>query len=298
MGAVRLASTILTTLLATAALAAARPTAAAERSLELVVANENLALAGAALEPSLASMARRIEELTGWPKGSLRTKAFARPAEALAHIKKERSAFAILPVHELLEGRVPLKLEVLGRAVGPEGAQLAVTSVTRKPPPFEGIANAAGKRVATTDAHDPIWITMMFDGNLDARGLQFLETPTTDAAVQAVVDKKADLALVPEGPWVTTYERRTEPTGDLTWAFRSGTMPPSAVVAVGKHVSAADKQKLAASVDRICRDGGGAACGGVGIVYIEAGRAETYQAVIALYESVRAQLAKAAGRRR
>jgi hypothetical protein len=282
--------TIVTLLLLGAGLLVGGARPAAARPLELVIAHENLVLAGAELEPSLQAFARRIEELTGWPKGSFRAKAFTRPAEALAYIKKQRTAFAILPVHQFAEGRKDLKLEVLGRAVGPDGVQLAFQSVTRRPASFDGVGNAAGKRVAMTDIHDPVWVTMMFDGNVDVRGLHLLETPSTAAAVQAVVDKQADIAIVPEGEWTTTYEKRAQPTGDLEWVFRSGIMPPSAFLAVGKHVTAAERAAMAGVVDKICRTTGGAACGGIGIVYIEAGRAESYANVLELYDVVRAHL--------
>ena len=277
-------------LLLAASLVTALVRPARARPLELVVAHENLALAGAALEPSLAAFARRIEELAGWPAQSLRAKAFTRPAEALAYIKKQHVAFAILPVHEFIAGRKELKLEVLGRAVGPEGVQLVFHSITRRPPPFDGIQNAAGMRVAMTDAHDLAWVSLMFDGALDPRRLPLVETPSTAAAVQAVVAKKADIAIVPEGEWASTYEKRTQPSGDLTWTFRSGIMPPSAFVAVGKHVAANDKQKLSAAVDKICKTTGAAACGGLGVLYIEAGGADSYASIIAAYDDLRARL--------
>ena len=49
---------------------------------------------------NLADFLRRVEEVVGWPKGSLRGKAFTRPRDALAYIKKNRVGFAILPAHQ------------------------------------------------------------------------------------------------------------------------------------------------------------------------------------------------------
>jgi hypothetical protein len=268
---------------------AARPPA---RAPELVIAHENLAEVGASLNDDLARFLRRIEEVAGWPQGFLRGKAFVRPALALAYIKKQKSAFAILPAHEFVEGRQELKLEVLGRAVWIDGDQLAYFTVTRQPHPFEGIASAAGMRLATTDTHDLAWLTLMFDHNLDLRRMRLVETPTTAAAVKAVVDKNADLALVPEGDWNSTYGKRAEPGGDLEWAFRSGNTPPSAVLSVGKHAAPADSQKLAAAVAKICKTTGAAACGRLRIQYIEAGRAETYAPIIEAYDSTKASLAR------
>jgi hypothetical protein len=274
--------------LAAAVLTAAAPAPTA-RPLELVIANENLVEVGADLDKRVDEFARRVEEVAGFAKGALRAKGFTRPADALAYIKKQRCAFAILPAHELLEGRKALKLEPLGRAVSIYGDQLAYYSVTRKPRPFGGIGEAAGMRLATTDTHDRAWLMLMFDGNLDVAGLKLLEVPTPAAGVQAVLDKKADLALVPEPAWKDGVGKRTEEGGDLEFAFRSPDTPPSAVVAVGRFVAAADKQRLAAAVDKICKTTGAAACGYLRIQYIEAGRADSYANVTAAYDGYAAR---------
>src|SRR6185436_20720827 len=98
------------------------PAGAAPR--ELVVAHEILAEAGDHLDENLTALVRRVEDAAGWPKGSLKGKAFIKPQEALGYIKKNRSAFAILPAHQFVEGQKELKLEVLGRAVGLDGSPL------------------------------------------------------------------------------------------------------------------------------------------------------------------------------
>jgi hypothetical protein len=273
-------------------LLAATAPARGGRGPEVVVASERLAEAGPDLEKNVAAFVRRVEEVGGWPQGSLRGKGFARPREALAYIKKQRSAFAVLPPHELVEGRAALKFEILGRAVWIDGDHPAVFTTTRQPPPFEGIGSASGMRLAVTDAHDPIWLTMMFDGNLDMRVMNLVEVPTVEAAVQAVVQNRADLTLVPELEWSGTYERRTQKGGDLSWAFRSPDLPPMAVVAVGKNATPADRQKLAGALDQICKTTGAAACGGVRIQFIQSGHAESYDNVIAGYEGTRARLKK------
>jgi hypothetical protein len=51
-------------------------------------------------------------------------------------------------------------------------------------------------------------------------------------------------------------------------------------------VSAADKKKLAGVIDKICKESGGQACSRLGILYIEAGRAESYQGILQLYQHV------------
>jgi len=268
------------------------PAAAAAAGPEVVIASERLAEVGADLEKNLQAFLRRLEEVGGWPAGTLRGKAFTRPREALAYIKKQHPAFAILPPHELAEGRAMLKPEILGRAVWIDGDHAAVFALTRQPPPFDGIQAAAGMRLATTDAHDRVWLTLMFENGVDARGLKLVEVPSADAAVQAVLDKRAELALVPELEWTSKYEKRTEKGGDLAWAYRSPDLPPLALIAVGKNASPEDKQKMAAGIDKTCKTTGAAACGRMRIQFIEAGRADTYEPLFARYEGWRKWLGR------
>ena len=65
-------------------------------------------------------------------------------------------------------------------------------------------------------------------------------------------------------------------------------LPPSAFAAVGKYVTAADKKKMAGALDKICKTTGGPACARLGILYIEAGRAESYQGLLELYQALKA----------
>src|SRR5262245_9143979 len=98
--------------------AAAQPKATGP---EIVLANEVLLAGGDKVAPAMEAFVRRVEAMGGWPAGSLRGKAFATPAEALDYIRKNKVAFAFLPVHQFVQGRSELKLEVLGRAVGLDG---------------------------------------------------------------------------------------------------------------------------------------------------------------------------------
>src|SRR5436190_21992700 len=100
-------------------LAAAQPSPGPE----IVVANEVLLAGGNKVDAAMEAFVRRVEATGGWPAGSLHGKAFARPAEALDYIRKNKVAFAFLPVHQFVQGSTALKFEVLGRAVGLDGLQ-------------------------------------------------------------------------------------------------------------------------------------------------------------------------------
>jgi hypothetical protein len=265
---------------------AARPARAAPR--ELVVANEILAEAGEHLQKNLSDFLRRVEEVAGWPRGSLRGKAFARPREALAYIRKSRAGFAILPAHQLAEGHQELKLEVLGRAVGADGSPLVFSAVTRRPRPFGEVAGTPGLRVALSETYDPLWIKILTEGAIDKNvaPVALVEVPSGKEGVQAVLDKKADLAIVNELEY-RTLKPRIEAGGDLEWLLSSPHLPPSAFAAVGKYVNAADRKKMAAAVDKVCKTSGATACARLGILYIEANRAETYQGLLDLYRQLK-----------
>jgi hypothetical protein len=264
----------------------APPAMAAPR--ELVVAHEILAQAGEHLDSNLAGFLRRVEEVAGWPKGSLRGKAFVRPRDALAYIKKSRAGFAILPVHQFVEAQRELKLEPLGRAVGVDGSPLVYSTVTRRPRSFGQVAGTPGLRVGATEVYDPVWVKILTEGAIDkdVAPVALVEVPSDKAGVEAVLAKKVDLAIVSELEY-RSLKPRIEPTGDLEWLLSSPHLPPSAFVAVGKYVNAADRKKMAGVLDKICKTTGGSACARLGILYIEAGRAESYQGVLELYQRLK-----------
>jgi hypothetical protein len=253
---------------------------------ELVIAHENLEEAGPELEKYLGDLLRRIEQVTGWPARSLKGKAFVDASEALPYIKKSRAGFAILPVHQLVQGFDPLKLEILGRAVGLEGPVLEYVAVTRRPRPFEALEDKPGLRLAAVGASDPTWMQVATDGQVNPRlGVGLLETPTSKAALQSMLDGKVDVAVVSPTVW-KPIEKRADAKGDLDTLFVSAKLPAPAVVAVGKYVSAADRKKLAAALDLICQAPGGPACSRMGILYTQSGRQQNYQLLLQVYRDL------------
>jgi hypothetical protein len=260
----------------------ARPTHAAPR--EIVIAHEILLEAGDSLNANLENFVRRVEEVSGFGKGGLRGRAFTRPEDALAYIKRHRVPFAILPAHQYVEARRALRLEVLGRAVGIDGQVLQFPTVTRVPRPFADINLVPGLRVAAAEIHDPAWLALLTEGDLDPRRrpMSLVEVPSSKAALEALLAKKVDVAILQPRVW-SEVKPRTD-GGDLEWVVTSPKIPPSAFLAVGAFVSAADKKKMAAAVDQICKTTGANACAKMGILYVEAGREETYGDLIIGYE--------------
>ncbi|HEY0712638.1 MAG TPA: PhnD/SsuA/transferrin family substrate-binding protein [Polyangia bacterium] len=253
---------------------------------ELVIAHEVLADAGNNLEANLAQFLRRVEEVAGFPKDSLKGKAFARPNDALDYIRTNKVGFAILPAHQVAEAHKALKLDILGRAVGLDGRVLQFVTVTRKPRPFPEGEIPSGARVAASETHDPAWLALLTEGDLDPRRqpLSFVQTPTSRAALEALLAKKADVAILHPEHWLEV-KRRIEDGGDLEWVVTSPKLPPSAFVAVGKFANAQDRKRMAAAIDKVCKTTGADACGRMGLMYIEAGRAESYSDVINGYQS-------------
>jgi hypothetical protein len=265
-------------------LAAAAPAQAAPR--ELVVAHEVLVEAGDYLDQNLERFVRRVEEVAGFPKGSLKGKAFTRPRDALAYIRAKKAGFAILPAHQLAEGQKALQLEVLGRAVGLDGTRLEFASVTRRPRPYDDIESVPGLKVAASETYDAAWLALMTEGDLDPRrrSLNLTEVKTAKEAVELLTAKKVDLALVHPLQW-PSVKPRTEDGGDLDWVVTSPKVPPSAFVAVGKNASSADRKRMAGAVDKICKTDGAEACARMGIMYIEAGGGDSYRDIISGYLS-------------
>jgi ABC-type phosphate/phosphonate transport system substrate-binding protein len=274
--------------LAALLVAVAVPARAAPR--EIVVASEALVAGGKYVPANAEAFARRLEEVTGWPKGALKVTAFARPREALEYIRKNKVPFAILPAHQFLEGRASLKLEVLGRAVGVEGTKGGYWGVTRNEKrTYEHIEDQPGLRLALTEGYDEQWLRLLMEGNVAAPSTHFKiqEVPTGADAVATVLARKADVALISETDFAPVKPRLTA-KGDLAWVYASGTVPPPAVVAVGKFASAADRKRLTGALDKICKTTGADACARMAILYVEPGRAETYKVVMQKYERYRA----------
>ncbi len=255
---------------------------------EIVIAHEYLAEAGEHLAGNVDALVARIEEVAGFPKGTFRGRGFSKPNEALAYIRKNKVPFAILPAHQYVEARKALKLEVLGRAVGLDREILQFTAVTRRPKPFGDLPSASNLKVATTEASDPMWLAVLTEGDVDPRrrAFQMLEVGTSKEALEALLAKKVDLAILHPRLW-PEIKHRADAGGDLEWVVTSPKLPPSAFVAVGTYVRAAEKKKLAAAVDKICKTTGAPACGRMDILYVEAGRGETYQDLIDGYEARR-----------
>jgi hypothetical protein len=253
---------------------------------EIVIGNPALVAGGAHVAKNLEAFLARLEQVGGWPKGSLRGTAFVRPREALDHVRKSKAAFAILPVHEFLQARKELKLEILGRAVGLEGAKAAYWGVTRNEKrPYDHIENHPGLRLATTEVGDPQWLDVLFENNVDPqKHFKLVEVANGGEAVAAVLAKKADVALIYETDFVPLKTRILGRT-DLAWVYASGTIPPPPVLAVGKRTSAADRKRMASALGKLCKQEGADTCARMAILYAEPGRADTYQVVIEKYEN-------------
>jgi len=254
---------------------------------EIVVANPALAAGGPHVPKNLEAFLRRLEQVGGWPQGTLRGKAFAKPKEAMDYLRKNgKVAFAILPVGQFLQARKALKLEVVGRVVGTEGTNAAFWGVGRNETrPYEHIEMYPGLRLATTEVGDPQWLDVLFENNVDPlKHFKLLEVGSGAEAVAAVLEKRADVALIYETDFAPLKPRILNKT-DLAWVYSSGTIPPPPVLAIGKQASAADKKRMATALSKVCKQDGADACARMAIMYAEPGRAETYKRIIEKYEN-------------
>jgi ABC-type phosphate/phosphonate transport system substrate-binding protein len=254
---------------------------------EIVVANEVLLAGGNKVEGAMQEFVRRVEAVGGWPAGSLRGKAFARAAEALDYIRKNKVPFAFLPVHQFVQARGELKLEVLGRAVGLDGLQRGYWGVARNESrPYEHIEEYRGLRLATTEIDDLAWLRTLFEGNIMApqKHFQLQQVASGAEAVAAVLARTADVALIAQLDF-EPLRPRIERKIDLAWVYASGQIPPSPVVSVGKWARPADRQKMTAALEKVCKKEGADTCGRMGIMYLQAGHASDYDTIIRKYDS-------------
>jgi ABC-type phosphate/phosphonate transport system substrate-binding protein len=262
------------------------PARAVRPGPEIVIASEALVAGGPHVPDNLNAFLRRLETVGGWPSGSLRGKAFTRPKEALAYIRANKVPFAILPPHQLVEARKELKLEILGRAVGLEGTRPGYWGVTLAGKrPYEHIEEEPGLRLALTESYDEQWLRVLLEGNVSAPAQHFklVEVPTAADAVAAVLARKADVAMLYQSDFVPLKPRMAS-GGDLAWVYASDGLPPPAIVSVNRHSPpAADRKRFTAALEKLCKGDGADACARMGIVYVEVGRAESYNVVIQKY---------------
>jgi hypothetical protein len=266
-------------------LLAAKPAAAP--GFEIVVANE--ALLPKYADANMEAFVRRLEEVGGWPAGSLHGKAFPRPREALDYIRKNKVAFAFLPVHQFLQARAELKLEVVGRAVGLDGTEGGYWGVARhEPHSWEHIESWPGLRLATTEIDDPVWLRVLMEGNVRQPDKHFklMETRTGADALAAVLGKSADIALLSQADFAPIKDRVARKS-DLEWVYASGNVPPPPIVAVGKWARPADRKKFTEALEKLCKKEGAGPCGKMAIMYIQPGHADDYKLIIRKYEDYR-----------
>jgi ABC-type phosphate/phosphonate transport system substrate-binding protein len=257
---------------------------------EIVIGNEVLVEGGTHVEENLNAFLRRLEEVGGWPAGSLHGKAFTQPREALDYIRANKVPFAILPPHQFVEARKELKAEVLGRAVGVDGAgKDGYWGVAKSGDRAWGHPEeVSGLRLAATETHDEQWLRVLMEGNVSEpfKHFKLMNVPTAADGVAAVTAGKADLALVDEHQFAA-LKTRLLPGGDLTWVYATGHLPPPAVVSLGKWSTVADRKKMTTALATLCKGEGGDACARMGILYVEVGRAKSYEAVIEKYANYR-----------
>lgn len=259
--------------------------ASAAPAREVVIANEALVASGENLQSNVDRFVQRLETVVGWKKGSTKGVGFTRPREALEYIRKNKVAFAILPIHQFAQSADELKLTPLARAVGLDGRSHSYWAVAKGPAKFTSIEEAPGLRLAMTETYDLQWVKVLFEAEVDpATHFKLMEVPSGTAAVDAVLAGKADVAYLNELDFQRVKDR-VGPGQQLAWVYTSGGFPAPPFLAVGKHANKADVKKAAAAIDKTCRAPEGTEpCNLVGLMYFETGAMERYKPIIEKYK--------------
>jgi len=262
----------------------ARPRAAVA-PLGFVIASEALVAGGDYVPANMQAFTRRLESVSGLPPGRLDGRAFARPRDALEHIRRHGAAFAILPSHQFLEGRKQLRFEVIGRAVGLEGTDPGYWGITRNEPrPYTQIEHHPGLRLALTEAHDFRWLWLLFEGNVRPEShFRLVEVPTGQEALAAVLGRRADVALLYESDF-RAVKPRIGKDGDLAWVYASEGVEPPPVLALAGRAPKAERRKVEQALGQICKREGADVCGRMAIMYVERCTADRYARLIDGYE--------------
>jgi ABC-type phosphate/phosphonate transport system substrate-binding protein len=211
-------------------------------------------------KPYIEKFAGFLDGAMGWPKGSAKGTFLGSRKEAVAAIDTQKPGFGVMEASLYLDLRKPHKAEVLAQV---DSAELNTTKLhlVVKNPAYKSLADLAGKRLWTTLADSPKYLSNVILDGKGAAETRFVlkQVGVFSKGVRAVLRGEADATLVNDEQLEAA--KKMEGGGELRSIYDSPPLPALVVVALAGALPAAEAQKLAKTLIGMCgQPAGGAIC--------------------------------------
>lgn len=200
----------------------------------------------ATAQPYVDRLAVHLETAMGWPKGSTKGQFFTSKKDALSGIDLQKPGFAFIEPQLYLE----MKGTWVESLAGVESAELNTTklNVVVKDPAYKSLADLKGKKLWTTLADWPRYLSnIVFDGKGPAN-LELKQIGAVTKGARAVLRGEADATLLDDFQLLDM--KKLEGGDALRSIYSSPKLPTLLVVARG--LSDGDKKKLTATLLGMC----------------------------------------------
>ena len=205
-------------------------------------------------QPYVDKLAAHLEKTSGWPKDSSKGQFFVSKKDVLAGIEQQKPGFAFIEPQLYLELRKAAKMEAVA---GVDSAELNTTklNVVVKDPAYKSLADLKGKKVWTTLADWPRYLSHVVFGGKGPANLELKQIGAVTKGARAVIKGDADATLLDDQQ--LEEMKKLEGGAALRTIYSSPKLPTLLVVVIGLN-PATEKQRLAKSLIGMC----GTASGG------------------------------------
>lgn len=206
-------------------------------------------------KPYVDKLAAYIEKTAGWPKDSTKGQFFVSKKDVLAGIEQQKPGFAFVEPQLYLELQKASKLEVVA---GVDSAELNTTklNVVVKDPAYKSLADLKGKKVWTTLADWPRYLSHVVFGGKGPTNLELKQIGAVTKGARAVIKGDADATLLDDQQ--LEEMKKLDGGAALRSIYSSPKLPTLLVVTFGATAAGGDKQSLAKLLTGMCStpDGG------------------------------------------
>jgi ABC transporter, phosphonate, periplasmic substrate-binding protein len=193
---------------------------------------------------------RYAEGALKWPANSAKGEFFTKQAEAKAFIDQAKPGFGILDAPVFLDLQKSDDLVVIASVEGTN--QLSGhLSVLVKDPKLKSLADLKGKKILSNHVDNPRFVsTIVFRGALGEKDVTFEQTPSAFKGPRTVSAGGADATLVSDTELAAMNLKQL----GLQVIYKSPTLPPTPVVALGKNSTPAEREAFTKMLMKMCGD--------------------------------------------
>ena len=207
-------------------------------------------------QPYIDQLLRQVETMAGWPANSAKGAWVDDEKAAEKAIAELKPGYAILDPEVFLALRKKDGLEPIAAVKGATFNKGHYSLVTKNPA-LKSLADVKGKKVSSNHFASPRYINKVaFDGKIDVEKDFVIEKAVAPSKpLRSVINGSADAALIDDEQLAKMKD--IEGGDQLKTIWTSPALPPTPVVAFEKTTTAADRKKMAATLEKVCSDAKG-----------------------------------------